>query len=48
MNKITCPHVNEAGDLFIIYKVSDNKITQINMECIIIEVQEILKPKRDR
>ena len=46
MNKITCPHVNvllpEVGDLFIIYKVSEIVITTIT------EVQEILKPQRDR
>ena len=50
--KITCRNVNvllpEAGDLFIIYKVSENVITQINIECIITKVQEILKPQRDR
>ena len=46
------PHVNvpspEAGDVFIIYKVSKNVIDQINIECMITEVQKVLKPQRDR
>lgn len=41
-------HVKMMGDLFIIYKVSKNVTAQINIECIITEVQEILKPQTDK
>ena len=50
MNKMVCLHVNvpspEVCDLFIIYKVSENGITQFNVECN--RGYKLLKAQRDK